>query len=80
MSEKLQHTTAHTREKMLNRYGQEVHHKHDKCHHLYRHHYKSHPCKANHISTEPEINQSTGALREFKLRKVRKRLDKGRIH
>jgi len=81
MSEKLQRTAASMREKMLNRYGDGLHHKHDKCHNPYRQHVRSHPAHAHEIpSEEKDINNPTGMLREFKLRKIRKRLDKGRIH
>ena len=81
MSEKQQHTAASMREKMLNRYGDGLHHKHDKLHSPYRKHCRSHPAQSHpQIDGEKEINSSTGLLREFKLRKIRKRLDKGRFH
>ena len=81
MSEKIQHTAASLREKMLNRYGDELNHKHNKNHLTYRQHYRSHPCNQNQDKDEESmLNGSTGLLREFKLRKMRKRLDKGRIH
>ncbi len=81
MSEKQQHTAASMREKMLNRYGDGLHHKHDKYHNPYRQHCRSHPCKPhNGIDDATKENQATGLLRQFKLQKIRKRLDKGRIH
>ena len=81
MSEKQQHTAASMREKMLNRYGDHFHHKHNKFHHAYRLHCRSHPVHFNNgYEQEEEINCSTGHLRAIKLRKIRKRLDKGRIH
>jgi hypothetical protein len=81
MSEKIQHTAASLREKMINRYSDGLEHKHNKHHHLYRQHCRSHPCKqSNGKEEESVLNGSTGLLREFKLRKIRKRLDKGRIH
>lgn len=81
MSEKQQRTAASMREKMLNRYGDGLHHKHDKNHTLYRKHYKSHPTQiVNGHDTEEDVNISTGLLRATKLRKIRKRLDKGRFH
>ncbi|WED42946.1 hypothetical protein [Legionella cardiaca] len=80
MSEKQQRTAASMREKMLNRYGDGPHHKHDKNHQLYRKHYRSHPAKINGKLDEESENTSTGLIRAFKLRKMRKRLDKGRIH
>ena len=81
MSEKQQHTAASMREKMLNRYGDGLHHKHDKLHIHYRKHCRSHPAQPHTaIDGEQEANSSTGLLREFKLRKIRKRLDKGRFH
>jgi len=68
------------REKMLSRYGDEVHHKHDKSHLLYRQHCRSHPSQQLNILDGEENKGSTGILREIKLRKIRKRLDKGRFH
>lgn len=81
MSEKIQHTASSMREKMLNRYSDGLEHKHNKNRHTYRHHYRSHPAGSNSINEEEsELTGSTGMVREFKLRKTRKRLDKGRIH
>lgn len=81
MSEKQQHTAASMREKMLNRYGDELHHKHDKNHTFYRKHFRSHPAQIlDGAVVEEELNASTGSLRAFRLRKIRKRLDKGRFH
>lgn len=84
MSEKQQRTAASMREKMLNRYGDNLHHKHNKNHHLYRKHCRSHPVQTNGHTSQNEENEnenaSTGLIRAFKLRKMRKRLDKGRIH
>ena len=82
MTEKSQHTAAGLREKMIIRYGDELSHKHNKSHLPYRLHSKSHPIQIVN-STEEEnlgVNCSTGLVREFKLRKMRKRLDKGRYH
>lgn len=81
MSDKQQGTAASMREKMLSRYGNEIHHKHDKNHIPYRKHFKSHPVQLNNDLGEGETNHiSTGAIREYNLRKMRKRLDKGRFH
>lgn len=81
MSEKQQHTVASMREKMLSRYGDGLHHKHNKLHQPYRLHCRSHPNQLTDNSEQiKDINCSTGLLREIKLRKLRKRLDKGRIH
>ncbi|MBA2652929.1 MAG: hypothetical protein H0U73_11765 [Tatlockia sp.] len=79
MSEKQQRTAVSMREKMLNRYGDELHHKHNKNHIPYRSHCRTHPVLVNGTDDEDE-NVSTGSLRAFKLRKIRKRLDKGRFH
>lgn len=76
MSEKQQGNASAMCQRMLHRYGDGLHHKHDKNHILYRQHGKSHPKSA----VEEEKQGSTGLLRIIKLRKVRKRLDKGRIH
>lgn len=81
MSDKQQGTAASMREKMLSRYGNEVHHKHDKNHISYRKHFKSHPVQpTNGLDESDGKNLSTGAIREYNLRKMRKRLDKGRFH
>lgn len=81
MSDKIQHTAASLREKMLNRYSDGLEHKHNKNHLSYRQHCRSHPSHQNDAKDEEtDLNGSTGLLREFKLRKMRKRLDKGRIH
>lgn len=81
MSEKQQHTAASMREKMLNRYGDGFHHKHNKNHSLYRLHCRSHPIqRSNGIDEVKDINCSTGLKRIIKLRKFRKQLDKRRIH
>ncbi|CDZ76179.1 hypothetical protein BN59_00445 [Legionella massiliensis] len=81
MSEKQQRTAASMREKMINRYGDGLHHKHDKNHISYRKHCRSHPAQwLNGKEDEEDTNASTGTLRAVKLRKIRKRLDKGRFH
>ena len=81
MSEKQQHTAMGMREKMLKRYDDGLHHKHDKNHFPYRKHYRTHPVQIlNGQAEEKGVNTSTGLLRALKLRKIRKRLDKGRFH
>lgn len=81
MAEKIQHTASSMRQKMVDRYGDGLHHKHNKSHLPYRHHCRSHPVtKPNGQDETLDVNCSTGLIREFKLRKMRKRLDKGRIH
>lgn len=80
MSEKQQGTANNMRLRMLNRYGDELHHKHDKNHNSYRKHCKSHPVQHLNGNDEEEVQGSTGLLRTIKLRKIRKRLDKGRFH
>lgn len=81
MSEKQQHTVASMREKMLLRYGNIYQHKHNKLHQAYRLHCRSHPrLLINKYEQEEITNISTGHLRANKLRKIRKRLDKGRFH
>jgi len=81
MSEKKQHTATAMRLQMAHRYSDGLHHKHDKCHVHYRLHYRSHPVTVRHeYEQEKTIDDSTGYLRQFKLRKIRKRLDKGRFH
>jgi hypothetical protein len=81
MSEKQQHTAARMREHMLSRYGDGLHHKHNKLHNSYRQHCRTHPVKfEQNPEQEKSINGSTGLLHKMKLRKIRKRLDKGRFH
>ena len=87
MSEKQQHTAAHLQVQMEHRYGDGLHHKHNKNHMTYRQHFKSHPVPPKiapdllHTSEEElQKKAPTGLLRYMKLRKLRKRLDKGRIH
>ncbi|MFT4060528.1 MAG: hypothetical protein QM652_13405 [Legionella sp.] len=79
MPDKTQHTAASLQQKMLTRYG-DVPHKHNKHHLEYRKHYRSHPSNSNNNVEEDELNGSTGLLREFKLKKMRKRPDKGHFH
>lgn len=80
MSERLQHTAASMREKMLVRYGTTLHHKHDKNHIHYRQHCRTHPVQKRVVSSDVGVDCSTGLVREFKFRKIRKRLDRGRFH
>jgi hypothetical protein len=81
MSEKTQHTVASLREKMLHRYSDGLEHKHNKIRHAYRKHCRSHPINPDvRFNEDLNAEPSTGQMREFKLKKTRKRLDKGRIH
>lgn len=80
MPEKTQHTAASLQERMSARYDDGLHHKHNKYHLEYRKHYKSHPCIQNKVLEEEALNSSTGLIHEFKLKKLRKRLNKGQIH
>jgi hypothetical protein len=83
MSERIQRTSKSMSESMLNRYPDGLHHKHDKNHKQYRQHCRTHPCQhPNYLNeyddTRKEI--ANGLLKEFKMRKTRKRFDKGQIH
>ncbi|MGC1181852.1 hypothetical protein [Legionella sp.] len=81
MPDKTQHTAASLQQKMLARYSDGNHHKHNKHHLKYRQHCRSHPSNQhNIINNKEELTGSTGLLREFKLRKMRKRPDKGHVH
>lgn len=82
MSERLQHTTASMREKMLQRYGDTFHHKHDKNHMPYRQHCRTHPVekRINGLDTDREVFCSTGAVHAMKLRKFNHRMGKTWIH
>jgi len=78
MSDKLQHTTAHMRIKMIDKYGVDpkIHHKHDKLHSPFRSHWKSHPStlKLKKIDENNVLNESTGRIGKFNALKVKKRL------
>jgi len=81
MPDKIQHTAASLRQKMTARYSDGLPHKHNKHHLEYRQHCRSHPCnQSNNLNEEEDITGSTGMVREFKLRKMRKRPDRGQIH
>jgi hypothetical protein len=82
MSERFQRTATSIREKMLQRYGDSSHHKHDKCHITYRQHCRSHPVTQRSLNpiVEEDLHASTGLVREFKLRKLRKCPSRNRIH
>lgn len=82
MPDKQQHTALSVHERMLHRYDDGLHHKHDKSHVLiYRKHCRSHPViKPTELTPEKAINQPTGTVREINLQKIRKRFDKGHFH
>ena len=81
MSEKKQRTAANMREQMIHRYGDGLHHKHNKNHNPYRQHFRSHPIEVQEfVNKDEDAHEPTGQIRQFKLRKIRKRLDKGRFH
>ncbi len=80
MSDKMQRNAQTLCSQMKARYDTEHHHKHNKYHLEYRKHYRTHPCNLSKPEEELQNNGSTGLVREFNLRKTRKRLDKGRIH
>ena len=54
MSEKQQHTAANMRERMIKRYGDGHHHKHDKLHNTYRLHCRSHPAQIMSVTDQKE--------------------------
>lgn len=81
MAERIQKTAQSMREKMLNRYGDEYHHKHDKNHLAYRLHCRTHPCDPHKRHDYDVFDAPSKHLtRELNSQKLRKRLDKGRIH
>lgn len=81
MPEKIQHTAASLQEKMLARYDDGLHHKHNKHHLKYRKHCRSHPSTPNnHLDEIENLTGSTGLLREFNLKKMRARPDRGQVH
>lgn len=81
MSEKLQHTTESIRETMMNHYGDEIHHKHDKRHSPFRRHCRSHQRQtALDENSHVTENHRTGLVGLIKLKKFRKRLSRREIH
>jgi len=83
MSERLQRTAASTGKQMLRRYGDEIHHKHDKHRNPFRQHCRTHPVTPRSIvalDSEENSDTSTGHIRAFKRRKCCKRLANERIH
>ena len=71
MPDKIQHTAASLQQKMLSRYGDGLHHKHNKHHLEYRQHCRTHPCNQNNALDEKDhVNGSTGLLRQFNLKKI----------
>lgn len=82
MSERLQCTAASMRKKMLLRYGDVLHHKHDKNHTHYRQHCRTHPVekRKNNLDKELPVDLSTGLVREMKLRQFNNRPAKGDFH
>lgn len=81
MSEKLQHNAERTREQMSHRYGDVYYHKHDKRHHSYRLHCRSHLSHpVEEKSNSVQVNCATGHVRKLKLQKLRKRLAKNIFH
>ncbi|WP_419419714.1 hypothetical protein ACNVED_14635 [Legionella sp. D16C41] len=80
MSEKQQGTAYSMREKMLNRYGDSIHHKHNKNHLPYRKHSRTYPVRTLEFVNGSTNEDFTDLQSTIKLRKMRKRLDKGRYH
>ncbi|WP_454781540.1 hypothetical protein [Legionella sp. WA2022007384] len=82
MPDKIQRTAASLQQKMLARYSDGLHHKHNKHHLEYRQHCRSHPCTQSNgfNEEEEELTGSTGLVRQSNLRKMRKRPDKGNFH
>ena len=84
MPDKIQHTAVSMQQKMLLRYNDGLHHKHNKNHLAYRKHYRSPPCDVHKsIDNDEEqspLNQRTGTQREFGAKKIRTRKGRGIIH
>ncbi|WP_131781951.1 hypothetical protein [Legionella gresilensis] len=80
MSEKQQGTAYSMREKMLNRYGDSIYHKHNKNHLPYRKHSRTHPVKIMEYENGEAHEDFTNFTGTIKLRKIRKRLDNGHDH
>ena len=85
MSEKQQHNAEMTREAMLHRYDDGLHHKHNKCRMPYRKHWRSHPAQlSNGHDQKKELNGSFGVeeqtVYQKTLKKTRLRIVKHLIH
>lgn len=81
MSEKMQKTSDNLREQMLNRYGNELPHKHNKNRRPYRLHNKTHPCLIPNYQKNLELESvASGNVGELKLKKLRTRQNNGGIH
>lgn len=81
MSEKMQKTSDNLREQMLNRYGDELQHKHNKHRRPYRLHNRTHPCLIPNVQKNLDMETvSSGLIRAFKLKKLKKRQGKNGIH
>lgn len=83
MAEKLQHNASRMRAKMASYYGETINHKHNKNH---LHDPPHHPMPMIQPRDDQMLNEdmhkrwSNKTLNNFRVRKTRKRLDKGRIH
>jgi hypothetical protein len=81
MSDKIQRNSETLREQMLHHYKADHHHKHDKNHRPYRLHARTHPNLTpnylNQLDYENKENYTKKWSKEFKLRKIRKRYDRG---
>jgi hypothetical protein len=81
MSERIQHTAAFVREQMNNRYSDGFDHKHNKHHHSYRQHCRSHPAKTYELNgDENQVVNDIGLIKSFKLKKTRKRQNNKSYH
>jgi len=80
MSERKQHTSACMHENMGHRYGDELHHKHDKRHLKFRHHWRSHPAKLRKQDQAEIIYSQPDLFRTFKIKKMCKPLANTSIH
>lgn len=58
MPDKIQHTAASLQQKMLARYSDGLHHKHNKHHLEYLQHCISHPCNTNSMNDGDDLNDS----------------------
>jgi hypothetical protein len=80
MSERKQHTSACMHENMGHRYGDEFHHKHDKRHLKFRHHWRSHPANQRKQEQADLIYSQPDLFRTFKIKKMCKPLANTSIH
>lgn len=80
MSERLQRTVRRMSNQMHERYGETVTHKHNKNHHEFRQHQRTHPIQLEVMDSELQKNKSTGLIKKLKLQKFINRIAGKNVH